>query len=326
MSVKIILGDTSPITKKVFSLSLDSPDYLLIFAEDEESLKEVVVKENPQVVVLSSNITPQLNHLVQEISRINPSINVLVLKSPFEKMEVEEGENVKIFIKPVPSSKIKQYMESLKAQLPDQETPQPEEEEETIYEEEGLPEEDELSEEELQATTWESHTSEEAFSDEDIFPEEEELEQEEVFEEPTEETLIHEELVQEEEEREEILEEVAEPAVERKFVEEGEAAVKETVSEVKEKVKEVLARAEGAHSLLEKGAEPEEPTLKAEAQEPQPTRETPVEVKTAEENPPVSAEIPREVIEKIAWEVIPPLAEKILREEIQKLVKKLEES
>ncbi len=293
MSVKIILGDTSPITKKVFSLSLDSPDYVLMFAEDENSLKEAVEKENPQVVVLSSNITPRLNEFIEEILQKNPELHVLVLKSPFEKMELEKKGNIDILMKPVPSSKIKEYMESLKPSLSQREI--------KVEEEEGpLPEEEELSEEELQATTWESHTAEEAFSDDDVFPEEEEelSEEMEVFEEPMEEGLAHEELVLEE--KEEIVEEVKEEPIKESLQEEwpapeGEVKTEESPQKLEVEREEVIA-------------------------------ENPPEEKSLREEPQVSTEIPREVIEKIAWEVIPPLAEKILREEIQKLIKKLEES
>ncbi len=68
MSVKIILGDTSPITKKVFALSLEAQNHPLIFVENEANLKEVVEREKPQVVVISSNITSDLERLTQEIS------------------------------------------------------------------------------------------------------------------------------------------------------------------------------------------------------------------------------------------------------------------
>ncbi len=293
MSVKIILGDTSPITKKVFSLSLDSPDYVLMFAEDENSLKEAVEKENPQVVVLSSNITPRLNEFIEEILQKNPELHVLVLKSPFEKMELEKKGNIDILMKPVPSSKIKEYMESLKPSLSQREI--------KVEEEEGpLPEEEELSEEELQATTWESHTAEEAFSDDDVFPEEEEelSEEMEVFEEPMEEGLAHEELVLEE--KEEIVEEVKEEPIKESLQEEWPSPEEEEKTEESPQKLEI----EGEEVIAE----------------------NPPEEKSLREEPQVSTEIPREVIEKIAWEVIPPLAEKILREEIQKLIKKLEES
>ncbi len=306
MSVKIILGDTSPITKKVFTLSLDAQNYPLIFVEDEASLKEAVEKEKPQVVVISSNITSNLGELTREISSKYPSIKILVLKSPFERTELTETENIKIIMKPVPSSKIKEYIFSVEKSIKG-EISEPIPGEEFPEEETHLPEEEELSEEELQATTWESHTSEEAFSDEDIFPEEEES--------PSRDVIFEEKIAGEEEEvelpQEEFIEEVVSPV--EKVEEEIVMEKAEEKVEMEMKKEETPPAEEFVPLQQEESLELPRKEVKVEKQE------TPSEEVSAKEIPP-------EIIEKIAWEVIPPLAEKILREEIQKLIKKLEES
>lgn len=292
MGLKILLGDTSPITRKVFSISLESLDYTPIFVDNEEGFREVMEKENPELAVLSSNITSNPKELIDEIISNYPQTKLILLKSPFEKIEVDESRLFKVLIKPVPSSKIREIVTELKKKESASESFPAEAEEgfepEAEAKEEFQPQEEELSEEELQAKTWESHSTEEVFPEEEMFPEEEVEEESAFVEEPMVEAPEEEILLEESAEKE------------------------EEIIPVEEKEERVVQ---------ERTPVPEEPP-KVATKEPE---GKPAEVTTAEVEEMVKGVAP-EIIEKIAWEIIPPLAEKIIREEIEKLKKEIEES
>ncbi len=300
MGLKVLLGDTSPITRKVFSLSLETLDYTPIFVDNEEGFREVMEKENPDLAILSSNITSNPRELIDEIISNYPQTRLILLKSPFEKIEVDEARLFKVLIKPVPSSKIREIISELKSEgeeVPSEEKIEVSEspEEKLISEEEY--QQEELSEEELQAKTWESHSTEEVFPEEEMFPEEE-IEEESAFVEGP---------VVEPSEEEIVLEESAEQGPEQQ----------EIPAEEEVKVEEKVPEEEPAPQVAEAEAAREVETGEVGAEE--------YEVTTSELERALKQAAP-EIIEKIAWEIIPPLAEKIIREEIEKLKKEIEES
>jgi len=291
MGIKVLLGDTSPITRKVFALSLEALDASIIYVETEKEAREIMEKENPDLVVLSSNITDKLKELVDDITGNFPDSKIIILKSPFEKLDIDETKTFKVFIKPVPSSKIRELISEIKSlkevskEFPEESFTPPEEE---------IPSpEEELSEEELQAKTWESHSKEEVFPEEEMFPEEE----------------IHEDAFMKEESEEFGKEEIFQKGEE----EEGISLSSEEIEIAEEEIEK---------PGIETTKETEKPFAQPVSEE---KEEEIITAKPLDIEEKLKSMAP-EIIEKIAWEVIPPLAEKIIREEIEKIKKSIEES